>query len=98
MSTLTSASTDSDVWAAYDDNASYDEDGSTTKAKAFRTACRFLLRRQPKRATDGLGSSVEFNPDLIQKEMDEANDWLRANSTTSGGSRARALGMNNYRG
>lgn len=47
MATLNSSSTDAEVWAAYDDNASYEEDGSRAKALAFLTACRILRRRLP---------------------------------------------------
>ncbi len=36
MATLSSNSTDAEVWAAYDDNASYEEDGSRAKAHGVR--------------------------------------------------------------
>ncbi len=80
MSTLSSASTDAQVFAAYDDNASYSEDASVPKAKAFLTACRFLLRRMPKRAGSG-NADLELNPDLIQEEMAQARTWLETNDT-----------------
>jgi hypothetical protein len=47
MATLNGNSTDAEVWAAYDDNASYEEHGSRTKALALVTACRVLWRRLP---------------------------------------------------
>lgn len=50
MPSLTSASTLAQVEASYDDNASYAEDASVAKAKAFVTACRILLRRLPAEA------------------------------------------------
>lgn len=75
MSTLTSASTDADVWAAYDDNASYEEDGSRTKALAFLTACRFLIRRKPKRMFHNQRGS-DFDEVAIREEMTAARAWL----------------------
>jgi hypothetical protein len=47
MATLSSNSTDAEVWAAYDDNASYEEDASRAKALAFVTVGRILRRRIP---------------------------------------------------
>lgn len=40
-------STDAEVGAAYEDNASQEEDASRAKALAFITACRILRRRRP---------------------------------------------------
>src|SRR4051812_46733326 len=85
MSTLSSSSTLTQVEAAYDDNASYAEDGSVAKAKAFITACRMLIRRLPAEAGTR-ESHVRLNPDLIRKEMDEARAWVAANDTSSSGS------------
>ena len=42
MSTLDSTSTLGQVESAYADNASYAEDNSVDKARAFVTACRLL--------------------------------------------------------
>ena len=47
MSALSSSSTLVQVENAYDDNASYAEDESVAKCRAFLTACRILLRRMP---------------------------------------------------
>lgn len=82
MSTLSAASTLTQVLAAYDDNASYYEDGSIPKCKAFITACRIILRRRPKRAraggATGQGEEIELDLVLIQKELDRAMEWLEA--------------------
>lgn len=84
MSTLNSASTDAEVWASYDDNASYEEDASTAKAKAFITACRILLRRTPKRQRTGSDNAeIEFDPTRITKEMEEARQWVSSNPGSS---------------
>lgn len=85
MSSLSSASTDAEVWAAYDDNASYAEDNSASKAAAFVTACRILLRRTPKRARQGMRHEVEFDPATLRKELEAAQQWIASNSTTGGG-------------
>ena len=80
MSTLDSTSTDAEVFAAYEDNASYLEDDSATKAAAFITACTFLLRRMAKSAGEG-PANVTLSPELIEKQLEEAKVWLAANST-----------------
>lgn len=75
MSTLSSASTTEEVQAAYDDNASYFEDGSLEKARIFVTACRILLRRIPKSSARG-GSALTLTIDLVQQELDKAQQFL----------------------
>jgi hypothetical protein len=82
LSSLNGDSTDAQVWAAYDDNASYEEDGSLTKAKAFITACRILLRRLPKRQKSG-GAEIETDPTRLSKEMEEAKQWVASNPSSS---------------
>jgi len=84
MSTLSSSSTDAEVRAAYDDNASYEEDGSLAKAKAFVTAVRFLLRRQPKRFAAGGrdGEEIELDPRVLQDQLCSAQSYVAANSST----------------
>jgi len=84
MSTLTSSSTFADVKAAYDDNASYVEDDSATKAAAFVTACRFLLRQLPKLAMQGGTNQVQMSPELIRDEMRDAHQWLASKRTRGG--------------
>lgn len=91
MSTLSSTSTLDEIKAAYMDNASYEEDASVAKAKAFVTACRLLLMKIPKVSQDSEGARVEMNPDLIQREMAEAREYVRAHEpTTTAGSTGRA--------
>lgn len=83
MSTLSGSSTDAEVWQSYDDNASFEEDGSATKAAAFVTACRILLRRRPNAmAVDG--ESVAFDGALIARDMERARNWLASNRSASG--------------
>jgi hypothetical protein len=80
MSTLSSASTLDQVRNSYADNASYAEDESQAKARAFITACRILLLKLPKRAAHGRGNEVELDPRLIAEEMRRAQAWLASSS------------------
>jgi len=83
---LTSDSTDAQVWAAYDDNASYEEDGSRAKALAFITACRIILRRRPSSMSR---SDANFSFESVSSEMTMARKWLIANPDTSSASGRR---------
>jgi len=86
MGTLSSSSSFAEIRAAFDDNASYEEDGSVAKAKAFVTACRMLLRRTPKRAAvGGGGHELELDPAIIKEMMADAQEWIAANDTVEGG-------------
>jgi len=85
MSSLSSASTDAEVWSAYDDNASFEEDASPAKAAAFITACRILLRRRPQGMTIE-GRQVNFEAGTISAELARARTWLALNGSANGGS------------
>lgn len=76
MSTLTSSSTDAEVWAAYDDNASYEEDASRTKCLAFITACRILIRRRAVRLNRA-DQGKDFDAEGLHAEMSRARSWLQ---------------------
>ena len=97
MSTLSSSSTDAEVLAAYDDNASYEEDSSRTKAAAFITACRILRRRLPISA--GRGPQT-FTRESLAAEIEAAQTWLDAHPSTtgSGSGRVRYVSTENFRG
>ena len=77
VSTLTASSSDTEVKAAYDDNASYVEDASATKARAFITACTILIRRLPNRSS--LGGLSDFELNDLSAERETARKWLAAN-------------------
>lgn len=96
MAALSSISTDAQVFASYDDNASYEEDGDRAKAKAFITACRLLRRRRPTFAgRDGQQVTLES----LEKEITAAQQWLEINPVAgSAGSRTRYFSMRNFRG
>ena len=79
MSVLTSASTWDEVYDAYLDNASYLEDGSAAKARAFTTACRLLLLLLPKRISKGgrvQGEEIELDIRVILDQIGEAKRFL----------------------
>lgn len=99
MSSLSSASTIAQVEAAYADNASYLEDGSVSKCKAFITACTLLLQARPSKATHGGAGaeSIELNLDVLQKQLESARQWFVANGGTSAGSGVQFVDLGNYR-
>ncbi len=99
MSSLSSASSFAEIRAAFDDNASYEEDDSVTKARAFVTACKLLLRRTPKRASVGRdGHELELDPAIIKEMMADAQEWVAANEVDSdGASRTTYADFTNYR-
>jgi hypothetical protein len=81
---LSSSSTLAEVEAAYDDNASFEEDRDVTKCRAFMTAVRILLRRNPEEAGTR-ESNAKFRMDLLADELKRAQQWLAANDTGSAG-------------
>ena len=96
MSTLSSTSTYDEVKASYQDNASYREDSSRTKALAFVTACIYLADLTPLSASrDGQTTTKES----LWNQQKRAEDWLTANPGTSGSgsTRVRYGDMQGYR-
>lgn len=96
MATLSSASTDQEVWDEYDTTASYEEDASVAYAKRFITACRILLRRSPTQITTG-GQSAVFDSQAIRQALDDARDWLASNNTSANGGSVRHLSFRDLR-
>lgn len=90
---LSSTSTDAEVWAAYDDNATYQEDGSVAKCKAFITACIIIIRRNPRRYGTG-EQNLELNADGLRDELTKARSWLGAND--SGYTGVKRLNFNDF--
>lgn len=82
MSKLNANSTLAEVLAEYDDNASYEEDGSVTKAQAFITAVRFMMRyAQRERKGGTAGAEHEFNLEVLREELKDAREYVEANRT-----------------
>lgn len=96
MSTpIDSNSTRAEVEAAYLDNADYEERGSVTKANTFVTACRHLMLRRPRSAGHG-NARVDLAPELIERQMTDAQTWIGANNTSGGGA-VTHVDFTNYR-
>lgn len=77
-------STLADARQAYLDNADYADVGSSAKARAFIVACRSLLILQPSRSM-ATSHQVEFMPQLISAQLQEAKDWLAINDPAAAG-------------
>lgn len=89
MSTLTSSSTITEIEAAYIDNASFEEDSSASKCRAFITACRVLLLKRPSESRHG-GSGMTWSMESIRSEMQRAAAWLAAQPDTATDSAAQS--------
>ncbi len=87
MSTLSSTSTYAEILAEYMDSAVYEEDGDVAKARAFVTACRFLLRYPSRLQVGGrqAGHEMEIDVTSLRAEMKAAQEWIAANETVTGG-------------
>ena len=98
MSTLSSSSTTAEIQAAYDDNGSYEEDGSVTKCAAFITAVRLLIRRLVTEAAHG-AERVRLDENLRQyrQELKHAQAWLAAQGGTDGAPRVRHRSLEEFR-
>lgn len=82
VSTLSSTSTLTEINAAYDDNASYAEDNSVSKAKAFRTAIAILIRRVLADSTKG-DKSLRFDHEGLQRQLDEVAAFISSRDTSN---------------
>ena len=83
-STLSSSSTDTQVRAALDDNASYEEDASTTKAKAYLTALKIWRRRLSESASaSDANQSIVRDLKWVDDEYKQAKAWLEENGVSS---------------
>lgn len=83
MADLSSASTLAEVEASFDDNASYREDESTTKAAKFITACTILLRRKAKKSSDEAGS-IERSTAELKQLIADAREFIEERGDTGG--------------
>ena len=101
MSSLSSSSTLAQVYAAYADNASFEEDASVSKCRAFITACRLLLspKFSPARSR-GAGrdaGEVEFDYEAVKSQLQDAQAWLLANGDQSGAGAVRHPDFTGFR-
>lgn len=72
---LDAKSTLDEIRAAYANNASYHEDRSGAKARAFITACRLLIQAQPAAVSKG-GDSLNLDLRLLADQILEAQRFL----------------------
>jgi len=101
MASLSSSSTLAEIRASYADNASYEEEGSVEKARAFLTACKLLVARlYTIEAADG--AQVQREVRLIAEQESAARKWLQQvggavvpTSTTS--PRAKHISLEDFR-
>lgn len=94
---LTSSSTDAEVEAAYDDNATWFEDASVTKARAFVTACLILERRLNDQVMKG-NHMVQKRVEGIRMARKECQEWLQVNDDTRSGPRVIYGALDEERG
>ncbi len=97
MATVDSSSTDAQVEAAYDDNSSYQEDDSVTKARAFITAARILLRRYFSSDTED-NTSRSRRIESIENELERARKWLELNDSTRSSTSVTYADFRGFRG
>ena len=80
MAAVSSSSTDAEVRAALDDSASYEEDGSIAKCRAYVTALRIWIRRLSERkSTADADTRREIDLSTLSKEMENARAWMSEN-------------------
>lgn len=71
----------SEVVEQYVDNLGYFVTGSTVQAGLFITAVMELLVRRPETIVVA-GNTTKFSHSVLQKQLEEAQNWLAANRTT----------------
>lgn len=75
MGTITAASTEADIVACYLDNATYFEDNSVAKARAFVSACTALIAGGV-RVAEKDGERLEFEPRILQELITNAQRFI----------------------
>jgi len=80
MGAINSDTTEAELEAAFNDNASYLEDISTVKAAAFITVCTALMLRA---SSSSKGTfSATWNRQVLMDLREEARLWLEARDTS----------------
>lgn len=89
--TLTEART------AYLASVGYRRAGSVSMAQDFEEACMALLILQPVSAQHS-GEITEFEPGLIEKQLEQVRQWIAANDTSGqGAGSARFFSFEDFR-
>lgn len=92
MAAVDSDSTRDQVIAAIANNASYVEDNSVAKCKAFITAVRLFLHCWAFEEARTDLASMRFNTAQLRADLQEATGWLERN----GGSQAASGGVRQF--
>jgi hypothetical protein len=96
MSSLSARSTYNEIRAAYEDNASYLEDQSAAKARAFITACRLLIRHLPTRVSKG-GNEMDLDVRLLAEQIAAAERFLTQANIAATAARPRYFSLEYFR-
>lgn len=72
-----------DAHAQYLENLSYRREASVAKAWLFYEACSALILLAPKRSRSGNDNELETDPVRLEKQMQEAEQWISTNSASS---------------
>lgn len=98
MSVLDSTSTLPDIKAEYFNNASYEEDASVAKAKAFITACRFLLEKIVDASVGSGGESFSIRTEKYEREIQAAQRFIAVRADPEdGGAGAKDYSLEDFR-
>lgn len=79
---ITGTSTQAEIVTEYLNNVNYDVNGSAGECKLFIAACRALLVMHPANWQHA-GSTIQYNPQLWETQLNDAKTWLAANGTGS---------------
>ena len=80
---LDATSTSDEILAEYKGNADWYIDNSVTKCKLFIVACEMMLGTRPGQ-TSVDGTMMAFNQQLVERQLERALAWYRANGGPSG--------------
>jgi hypothetical protein len=96
MTAINSSAPPAEVWAAFVDNAGYDEDNDRAKAKTFRTVCRILIGKYRTMSASRDGQSLSL--ESLSQMLKNVDNWIQAYPDPDSPGRARYFAMENYRG
>jgi len=98
MASITSASTEAQISAAYLDNAGYEEDDSLSMAKAFVTVVLAMMKRGISRIKHG-DEIMEFDNESLRALLANARQFVADKSgPDAGGAGVRAFDLSSFRG
>lgn len=99
MASVNSSSTRDEVIAAIADNASYREDNSVAKCRAYITALRVFINvfAMSMASADGVNSSFDI-ANQYRRDLELAERWLDGNQSSAGANgRYKAFSVESFR-